>query len=323
MSSRSHSHYSKLLLFISLVAFSAQITQAVPYTFHFSDASNSQLENMLVTLLVTTPDKTTYAETRTISQEAKLIMDLPPEEYSVLAIGDIFLTSGRDYLGTTTLRKNDNEATILLIPAATLHVTILDESENLASFTAFHLECNNPIPVDLKNQTDFFGFIAFNVLPAGKCTILASKQGSSAATTIDLKQGDFYTLKLQLEKPANNKYILLILLIIVLIIAALVAFWITTKKQTPLSQSQKITLSKRTEDILTTLKPKEAEIIQHLLLHNNAGLQSHLMHELNIPKTTLSRILEGLQNKKIVNCEPQGKNKKVTLTPWFLGKEEK
>jgi uncharacterized membrane protein len=45
------------------------------------------------------------------------------------------------------------------------------------------------------------------------------------------------------------------------------------------------------------------------------------MHNLRMPKTTLARLLDGLEQKNIVRIERFGKLKKVSLTAWFLDKE--
>ena len=77
----------------------------------------------------------------------------------------------------------------------------------------------------------------------------------------------------------------------------------------------------RIKDIINTLNDKESLVVNFLLEHENKSTQSKLKYGVNIPKTTLSRLLEKLEAKNIINIERIGKAKKIELTGWFLGKK--
>ena len=48
--------------------------------------------------------------------------------------------------------------------------------------------------------------------------------------------------------------------------------------------------------------------------------QAYIKNSLGIPKTSLVRIFETLEAKRIASVEMIGKMKKITLTDWFMGR---
>ena len=86
--------------------------------------------------------------------------------------------------------------------------------------------------------------------------------------------------------------------------------------------AQKEELSERTKDIIETLDDKERIIVKFLLENDHSCSQGKIHHETNITRTTLHRVVDSLARKKILNVEKHGKARYVTLTDWFLGKEE-
>ncbi len=78
--------------------------------------------------------------------------------------------------------------------------------------------------------------------------------------------------------------------------------------------------SKVSEAILKTLNSKEKAIVEFLLSNSNKASQAQIRHNTSIPRTSLTRVLQSLEAKKIINIERQGKMVKVELTDFFLGK---
>jgi uncharacterized membrane protein len=86
-------------------------------------------------------------------------------------------------------------------------------------------------------------------------------------------------------------------------------------------KEEKEELNPRARDIMKTLNEREQQVVQFLLQHENASTQATLRNNTGIPKTTLVRVFQSLESKKIIFIEKIGKMKKIVITPWFLGKE--
>jgi uncharacterized membrane protein len=66
------------------------------------------------------------------------------------------------------------------------------------------------------------------------------------------------------------------------------------------------------------LKGNEREIIDFIILRNNSSTSSKIRHGLKIPKTSLSRILDRLESKKILKIEREGTLKRVKISDWLI-----
>ncbi|MFC1690999.1 hypothetical protein ACFL0W_02350 [Nanoarchaeota archaeon] len=80
-------------------------------------------------------------------------------------------------------------------------------------------------------------------------------------------------------------------------------------------------LNPRARDIMKTLSERENKVIEHLLANNNKSTQATLRNHTGIPKTSLARIFQNLEQKNVLKVESVGKLKKVELTDWFMGKD--
>ncbi len=86
------------------------------------------------------------------------------------------------------------------------------------------------------------------------------------------------------------------------------------------------------KDIMTALSANERKVVNYLLdeqekhAATNGRFEGFYLHQAKIvygagiPKTTLVRLLQSLEAKKIIEWEKSGKIKKVKLTEWFNSK---
>lgn len=86
------------------------------------------------------------------------------------------------------------------------------------------------------------------------------------------------------------------------------------------------------KDIMTALTPNERKVVRFILEAQNEyeskngttnGFYLHqakIVYGAGIPKTTLVRLLQSLEQKKIIEWEKSGKIKKIRLTEWFASK---
>jgi len=105
----------------------------------------------------------------------------------------------------------------------------------------------------------------------------------------------------------------------ILVFIIVLVFILATRRGLP-KHHKKVIEETRGEDIISTLNPKEKQIVSFLMDNGNKSNQANIRHNTGIPRTSLSRCLKSLEAKKIVTIEEIGKMRKVSLTPWFLGK---
>ncbi len=100
------------------------------------------------------------------------------------------------------------------------------------------------------------------------------------------------------------------------------------------TDDDKIVISKDSikKDIMTALNANERKVVNYILdeqekhVASNGKPQGFYLHQakivygVGIPKTTLVRLLQSLEAKKIIEWEKSGKIKKVRLTEWFASK---
>lgn len=80
-------------------------------------------------------------------------------------------------------------------------------------------------------------------------------------------------------------------------------------------------MSRQTQALLKTLSGKEKKVVEFLMENNNKSSQARIRYGVGLPRTSLSRVLQALEGKKIVEIEKMGKMVSVRLTRFFLGEE--
>ncbi len=71
-------------------------------------------------------------------------------------------------------------------------------------------------------------------------------------------------------------------------------------------------------DITQTLGERQKKIVDLLMEYDGHMSSAEIRHYLDAPKATLSRDLNELEEKKIVDTVHVGRNRNVRLTKWFL-----
>ncbi|MBI2548254.1 hypothetical protein HYW21_02795 [Candidatus Woesearchaeota archaeon] len=98
---------------------------------------------------------------------------------------------------------------------------------------------------------------------------------------------------------------------VLLLLGLGISSWIFMKSK------QKKTLSPTQKSILGTLSPTEQMIIQAIIQNREKVTQNQIRVVTGMPKSTLSRTLRKLQQKKIVEVLAIGNSNLVRLTEWF------
>ncbi|PIZ50693.1 hypothetical protein COY27_06285 [Candidatus Woesearchaeota archaeon CG_4_10_14_0_2_um_filter_33_13] len=84
-------------------------------------------------------------------------------------------------------------------------------------------------------------------------------------------------------------------------------------------QKETEAISKQTKALLHILSEKEKKVVEILMANQNQASQARIRRDTKIPRTTLARILQSLEAKKIILIEKSGKWVDIKLTDFFLG----
>ncbi|MBW3004409.1 hypothetical protein KY310_01085 [Candidatus Woesearchaeota archaeon] len=227
-------------------------------------------------------------------------------------------TAGKDYYGSIIY---ENEEEILLFPIASVRGIVKDRLDNVVSYADLKFACK-PLPkINHPATTDRFGTFS-TITPAGKCKIYASYEDALGFQEAILEQGELRDIEIQLDKtivsfPTKTYAGVGVLIIAIIAVAAIIIYLVTRKKTKPKSEKKET----KSKDVLPTLNKKEKEIVNFLELNKGKALQAQIRHNTGIPRTSLARIIKGLEDKNILQVRKEGKAIKIKLTDWFLGKE--
>lgn len=262
-------------------------------------------------------------------------------------------TPAPDYFGTLKPSGEDLEK-FQVYPIGVLQGSVLDTEGNLIPKAKLAFVCYSSILVEFPEKTDITGFLTVPKMPIGSCTVIASTENSAGKKDFEIKTGEVTVLEIVLEKKvASTKSFFIYLttaIIFILICSYLIWFLVKRNQKRAIKESiheavsgkvkkveeeeeekdrdengkDKIqndkVLSSQTKAILETLSGKEKEIVNFLLENNFSSSQAKIRHSLNIPRTSLARILQSLERKKIAQIEKDGKMVTIQLTKFFLGR---
>jgi uncharacterized membrane protein len=279
----------------------------------------------------------------------QLGLELDEGRYIIVLKIDEPLTAGKDYFKKQEIYAGENTSEdAYLFPVGSIRGMVKDAFENVVGGAELRFECTNEIGTELPEETNKFGSFKVDYMPAGPCKIFASIGEAVGFTEVEIQQGnitdaeillDMTILKAPLSRYSVEGLVALLFAIIVVLLAFKYKDKIIkrlkkgkgAKKETiheekkehaPAHNLQKEKAkSSRADDILATLGKKEKDVAELLLERKDETNQATIRHNTGIPRTSLSRILASLEQKKIVKIRKVGKVVKVSLTDWFLGKE--
>lgn len=185
-------------------------------------------------------------------------------------------------------------------------------------------------------------------IPQGTCTVVAVYEGQRKEVSVQVVKGAIAQADIHFSEPIYEHPVFLIVAgLISLAVALYIALrfhkkWSFAKPSKKHEQVKKeesaepkkehheikaehkvhaIQHSKRSDDIVKTLNPKEKRVVGHLMENKGKSTQVAIKNDTGIPKTSLHRIFTSLEAKNVISIERVGKLKKISLTTWFLGNE--
>lgn len=263
-------------------------------------------------------------------------LELLPSNYTLTAMLDSSSTPAVDYLGSKSLVVAESGTIdLFVIPVGHVQGSVTDADGNLAGGARISINCFSGSGGTYLGETDQTGFFSFSNLPEGSCTLIASDTKNAAKLDLVVKMGKVTTVEMSLKQKLVQKnlwwkYLAYSLVIIVmvsflaLVVISLVKrkLWVEKDLKTEALIKEK-NLSTQILAILPTLSDKERLVVDFLLRHSNSSPQAKVRHGTHLPRTTLSRIVEGLERKKVLTINKEGKAVIFTLTEFFLGKSDK
>ncbi len=229
-------------------------------------------------------------------------------------------TPSIDYYIKTEIDKDTD--LVYLTPVGTLRGVVYDRLNNVVNKAELKFECT--FETEFPKTTDKFGSFDIEFIPTGNCKIHAISKDYIGTQEIEITQGSINSIEIILDTNVmySNPLVFPLIILIIIAIIAVIIFFVVRRKLAK-KEPKPVKSNKRINDITTTLSTKEKQIVNLLLENHNELSQALIRHNTGIARTTLSRILESLESKNIINIERMGKLVKVRLTPWLLGKDKK
>ena len=269
-------------------------------------------------------------------------------------------TNGIRYYGQRVMYIQENEPVLnrsfYLTPVGSLEGVVVHEDGRLAGRALLDFRCSFGGQFDYPERTDQFGSFKLAVAPAGACRITASTRDRLGSVEVNISKGQTRTTKIVLDQSAASLRLSTSVAWLIagggVLVLLLVGYFllrrrlkselkkervpherfarkilrkirrVREKKSAETKQESTEQLNPRARDIIQTLNEREKKSVEFLLSQtSNQATQAQLRNSTGIPKTSLARVFQSLEHKKVITVEKIGKMKKVTLTGWFLGKE--
>lgn len=275
-------------------------------------------------------------------------VEIPAGDGELTLLFDDLLTRGADYYRAVQLREVQDE--LLLFPVGTVRGDVKDSRNNLVGGARLRFDCGGG-QFAFPEATDAFGGFSVQAMPVGACHITAKYQDAVGSIEVKVERGSLVSTEIRLDRTViserRRSQLATAGILAALFFGGAAAgyslFMLARRirrhdargegvgvdaapqareNEGQAAEAKKTSLSSRAEDILKTLNGKEKEIVRFLLEHGNQSPQSTVRHQTGIPRTSLSRVLQSLETKKIITLKKLGKMVRIALTDWFLGKEE-
>jgi len=262
-----------------------------------------------------------------------IVLDLLEGSYEFEFIMDDSKTTGKDYYAMQkVIADSDQQQVLYAFPVASLRGKTIDELHNLVGDIRITLECDRDVPSTSPIITDKLGSFTFSLVPIGNCLLTASDEDQDNVNQqeIAFNRGDLEVIELKLESSSQRGVFIFLVIVVVLVMGIAGAIYFYLHRKTPTLIPEPKVVAKRTpqkrkapskaDTILPTLREREQAIVNFLLESKGTSTQAKIKFATKIPKTSLMRILDTLQGKKIVEIDATNEVKTVRLTPWFLEK---
>jgi len=268
-----------------------------------------------------------------------LEMALDDGTYNLVLKIDDPSTLGKDYFKKQAIAvSNGLVDDIYLFPVSSIRGVVKDVFDNVVGNADLKFECTDDIETEFPYRTNEFGSFTVDYMPSCSCKVSANFGEAVGFIEVNVPQGNITDVEVLLDKTilsmpdyrVQGAVVLLVIIVIVLLIFKYRRRIIKEIKPAAHKEAKHVERKEhlihhaprhsRAEDIKSTLNKKEKDVVDFLSGKGEVS-QASIRHNLGVPRTSLSRILSSLEQKKIIHIKKVGKAVKIKLTDWFLGKE--
>lgn len=249
-----------------------------------------------------------FSTMKFVRENGRISLMISPGQYLIEFFLDDIATPGKDYLYASMFDiDSDLEEDVFLVPAGSVQGVVYSGNRAVPGADVL-LYCSgqdDPVEADV----DFSGTFVVDYLPEGQCRIVAASDENRGETMVRINHGALSEVEVRLdERIVSFDWLYFGFLLIPILLVAI--FLLIPKRKN----------ASRSDDVLVALSEREKKVVRHLLDNDNRSTQASIKNDTGIPKTSLLRIFQSLENRNIIYIEKIGKMKKVSLSDWFLGK---
>ncbi|MFH0862486.1 MAG: hypothetical protein V1875_05580 [Candidatus Altiarchaeota archaeon] len=253
-----------------------------------------------------------------------LTLDLEEGSWSIIARADDLKTDGKDYYSSVSLTQPDKqgpERVVLMKPAGSIIGTVTDSDGKIVSGARVKFDCSSDYGRQDEVQTDEYGIFKAEWLPQGQCKISALYQNMIGSTTVDLKKGRLFEVKVPLEnEKAQSTNIWFYILASVMSLSAAYALLLKRRRQGLFIEEKRPSIkpSAGMSSIIETLPHEQRPLVSVLCDSGGKLRQADICLKTGISKASVSRYVYELESRKILATHTVGNLKEVRLSEWFL-----
>lgn len=275
-----------------------------------------------------------------IEKGKDLVLNLEKGDYEFNILANRAGTSGYDYYSSFSVMVGDTPQieVVYLYPIGSLYGTVKDSLDNVVSGAELNFECDEAFLVEYPKVSDRFGAFSLDAVPIGKCQVSAMYGKNIGTGSVDVGKGSKseVTIKLDHSRVAGGwNYWWIVGVIILLILGGLGYYFRkkifpkesevhhvqkeTSTENEPTTETLPVKIGQRGQDLLKTLRDNEKRIVLFLAEQDKPVHLSLIHYKTGLSKGSLSRNIDSLESKNIIETHMEGKVRKIKLSEWFLG----
>lgn len=273
-----------------------------------------------------------------IEKGKDLILNLNPGDYEVKILANRQGTSGYDYYSSFSLSASENPQikVVYLYPVGSLYGTVKDPLDNVISGAELNFECDEAFSVEYPKASDSFGSFSLDAIPIGKCQISAMSGKNIGTESVEITKGTKSEINIKLDhsRVTDGFSYLWIMGMIVLVLGGVIYYFrkkiFPTKPEVhqihtePTKEIEVKTIApakfgQRGQDLIKTLRDNEKKIVLFLAEQEKPVHLSLIHYKIGLSKGSLSRNIDSLESKNIIETHMEGKVRKIKLSEWFCG----
>lgn len=275
-----------------------------------------------------------------------LVLNMEEGDYEVEILGNRAGTPGYDYYSSFSFTVSDSPQlkVVYLYPIGSLYGTVKDTVDNVISGAELQFECDEAFSAEYPKATDGFGSFSLEAVPVGKCKVSAAYGKSIGTESVEVGAGSKTEVNIKLNNSrvaeGVNYWWIVLGVMVVLILGGLAVYFrkrifaegkkiekgeeeypilkeTSAKDETTSEKAVKLGL--RGQDLLKTLRDNEKKIVLFLVEQEKPVHLSLIHYKTGLSKGSLSRNIDALESKNIIETHMEGKVRKIKLSEWFCG----